>query len=462
MRQRTVIAILSASALFVALGFALLVSGWMNPVFRLGGPFPPSPTPPPTPAAAELPTSLTPKALDTVTFKPGLTTAEIASAWQQVEDEAAEVSWQPWAVVQDADTGETLFDANSATGHTPASTMKTLTAYFALSTLQPDKTLSTGISQVGDELFLWGEGDLLLQEQTGDPQLVNGRAGLLDLSMEASTKLKEQKITEVELVYQDQLFGAPLRNPSWEKQDVANYAGDVAPFALDTGRVEPGGWQFVENSAKEVAEAVAEQLNDQGIKVTAIRPGAVPANAATLASAQSAPLADQIEYMLRVSDNTLAEQHCHLAAATTNSSPSFKDSTTALFDFLKAQGVSVDGLVVADCSGLDGDSKVSAQTLVDVLRTSAASNSSASSLVRLLPVGGLNGTLGGRFAEDAVRGNVVAKTGTLGSVAALSGVLTTASGQNLVFAVGGDNVPDLAGAYIRPYLDAFLLELARF
>ena len=49
-----------------------------------------------------------------------------------------------------------------------------------------------------------------------------------------------------------------------------------------------------------------------------------------------------------------------------------------------------------------------------------------------LPIGGVDGTLSGRMRGTAAEGNVRAKTGTLGSVAALSGYVTTANGKTLI------------------------------
>ena len=52
-----------------------------------------------------------------------------------------------------------------------------------------------------------------------------------------------------------------------------------------------------------------------------------------------------------------------------------------------------------------------------------------------LPVGGVDGTLAGRFADPALKGKVFAKTGTLSEVHGLSGYLVAASGKTLTFSV---------------------------
>ncbi len=52
-----------------------------------------------------------------------------------------------------------------------------------------------------------------------------------------------------------------------------------------------------------------------------------------------------------------------------------------------------------------------------------------------LPIGGVDGTLKNRFRDSAARGNVRAKTGSLGGVSSLSGYVTTRGGRVLTFSI---------------------------
>ena len=81
-------------------------------------------------------------------------------------------------------------------------------------------------------------------------------------------------------------------------------------------------------------------------------------------------------------------------------------------------------------------------------------------MTRFFPVGGFTGTLTDRFDTGSASGNVAAKTGSLGAVATLAGVVTNQSGQTLIFAVGADDVPDDGAGWYRPALDAFVTTLA--
>ena len=97
--------------------------------------------------------------------------------------------------------------------------------------------------------------------------------------------------------------------------------------------------------------------------------------------------------------------------------------------------------------------------LVDALEASLRPGSSSAELLRLLPRGGTVGTLDERFGSPSTAGNLQAKTGSLGSVSSLTGVVTTAGGQQLLFAVGVDNAPGWTGYLARDPIDDFVTSL---
>jgi D-alanyl-D-alanine carboxypeptidase/D-alanyl-D-alanine-endopeptidase (penicillin-binding protein 4) len=69
------------------------------------------------------------------------------------------------------------------------------------------------------------------------------------------------------------------------------------------------------------------------------------------------------------------------------------------------------------------------------LLTYAAKQSWGEAFRTSLPVGGVDGSLAGRFKQALVNGKVFAKTGTLGEARALSGYLVAASGRTVVFSI---------------------------
>lgn len=406
------------------------------------------------------PESWRPRELVSVQSDPedALTPSRVLELWQPFGATAEYEEWTTWGYVIDADTGEVLLDQSGSDPHVPASTMKVLTAMVALDSLPVTETLSTGVSLVESGLYLWGEGDLLLTAGPGEPG-VDGHAGLEDLAALTVKELEEQGLHSVSLTYQTELFDGDKRLAAWREQEVEEYAGDVGPYAIHTGRVAPGVWDFVDDSALEVAESFAGSLAERGIAVTAIMPGETPDDAAPIAEVESAPLFEQIGYLLAVSDNTLAEQYCHLSARAAGATTTFGGSAANLQEQLDDAGLDTGVLVVDDCSGLSLENKIEPRLLVETMAESTRGSSEAQELVRLLPRGGVNGTMTDRFETPLAVRNVQAKTGSLGAVAALAGVATTRSGQNLLFAVGVDDAAEWTAYYAREPMDNFIASL---
>jgi len=94
--------------------------------------------------------------------------------------------------------------------------------------------------------------------------------------------------------------------------------------------------------------------------------------------------------------------------------------------------------VLADGSGLSRMNYVSATMIARIL-TVMARDAGFARLDATLPVAGRDGTLAGRMRGTSAEANVRAKTGTLTSVRALSGYLTTTAGERVVFAAIANN-----------------------
>jgi D-alanyl-D-alanine carboxypeptidase/D-alanyl-D-alanine-endopeptidase (penicillin-binding protein 4) len=111
---------------------------------------------------------------------------------------------------------------------------------------------------------------------------------------------------------------------------------------------------------------------------------------------------------------------------------------------LRRLGVTT-GIRLVDGSGLSPDDAIAPETLVKVIELAMA-RPRLRPLLAGLPVAGFSGTLSAGESVfsgigGAALGSVRAKTGNLGTVTSLSGLVDDKNGQMLVFALMADQVP---------------------
>lgn len=109
--------------------------------------------------------------------------------------------------------------------------------------------------------------------------------------------------------------------------------------------------------------------------------------------------------------------------------------------FLKEAGLSPGTLSLTDGSGLSRNDMVTAEASVRLL-TYMSRHRYASVFRDGLPIAGVDGTLRNRMKGTVAENNLRAKTGSLSSAASLSGYVTTAGGENLVFSIMVNNYPE--------------------
>jgi serine-type D-Ala-D-Ala carboxypeptidase/endopeptidase (penicillin-binding protein 4) len=131
-----------------------------------------------------------------------------------------------------------------------------------------------------------------------------------------------------------------------------------------------------------------------------------------------------------------------------------------LEDFLRAHQVSTTDLLFDEGSGLSRNNLTSANLTVELLKVMAR-HRDAAVFADALPVAGVDGTLRRRMKGTPAEGNVRAKTGTLRWANALSGYVTTAVGERLVFSLYLNRKVPAAGRNNREELDAIAVLLAR-
>ena len=190
-----------------------------------------------------------------------------------------------------------------------------------------------------------------------------------------------------------------------------------------------------------------------------------------IASLQSPPFNLIAAHTLKPSQNlyteiilrTLGKQRTAASAPPTTSISSATDEDTGLEivrDFLHQAGVSDSSLYLSDGSGLSRNDMITANATVQLL-TYMTKHRYFTAFRDALPIAGVDGTLRTRMRGTPAENNVRAKTGSLSSVASLSGYVTSAAGEHFVFSMMLNNYPD-AAALCRDSIDAIAVLLASF
>ena len=355
------------------------------------------------------------------------------------------------AYVVDVVTGEVLLDRDSGGPRTPASVAKLATAAGALVVLGPQTRLQTRTvtgARPGD-VVLVGGGDTTLTVRAPGEGVYPRPASLAELADATVAAMRAEGVGAVTVSVDDSLFDGPAVSPDWEPSYLpAGVVSPVSALTVNGGRVRSGFSRRVADPAVHAGQRLARLLADRGLTVTGevTRTTAAP-GAEQLASVSSPEVATLVESMLATSDNDLAESLLRLAAAGRDQPATFTTGTDVVTDVLAELGVTTDGLLLLDGSGLARGSRMAPETLGELLALAATdSDPRLRSLVTGLPVAGFSGTLADRFGPGgapAGAGFVRAKTGTLTGVASLAGLAASgddAAPRLLAFAVLTDDV----------------------
>jgi D-alanyl-D-alanine carboxypeptidase/D-alanyl-D-alanine-endopeptidase (penicillin-binding protein 4) len=282
----------------------------------------------------------------------------------------------------------------------------------------------------------------------GDPTLDEGDLRLLARDLAA---WGIRRVTG-RVVGDERHFDSRRDAPGWKP----SYLGlESAPLsALSFDDVDARG---VNGSAAAAARAFTDALERRGIEVGG-RPstGRAPADTLPLAQDLSAPLAAIVRTMNRVSDNFISEMLLKELGASVALNGSTTAGARVVADELRAAGVPVAGVRIADGSGLSLLDRLTAQALVAILRAGLDDSEISDAFVTSLAVAGISGTLERRLERRPARGRVIAKTGTTRISSALAGFVR----QRYVFAIIQNGSPVNYWA-ARQAQDRFVTILAR-
>ncbi|MGN9910699.1 D-alanyl-D-alanine carboxypeptidase/D-alanyl-D-alanine endopeptidase [Phytohabitans sp. LJ34] len=375
--------------------------------------------------------------------------------------------------VVDAATGDQLYSRGPDVPTTPASTTKLATAAAVLATRGPAYRIPTRVvaGAKPGEVVIIGGGDATLS--AGATGTYAGAGRLDQLAKQVKTALGGAAPTRV--VVDSTLFTGPAFEPSWDP-DVPTGGFGAATTALMTNgaRVNPkithGYAERYSQPDLAAGQAFARAL---GLKASAVTRGKAPAGAPGAADAtatpspettqaaagtapapgtelgkvESPPILRLVEIMLVDSDNVVAESLARQVALAKDLPASYAGGAAATKAVLADLGLPAAEIALSDGSGLSRKNRLTPSVLTGVLRLAASgSHPEVAGLLAGLPVGAWSGTLRERYRNPAADGKVGAgvvraKTGTLAGVNAISGVVTTADGRLLAFAVLADKVP---------------------
>jgi D-alanyl-D-alanine carboxypeptidase/D-alanyl-D-alanine-endopeptidase (penicillin-binding protein 4) len=375
-------------------------------------------------------------------------------------------------MVADGSTGEVLGSSSPDKLMTPASTQKLFTGVAALSSIEGATLDTRAVLADDDTVVLVGGGDMMLAEGEGNPDAVNGRAGLADLARQVAAKVKVTGTTEVRVALDDTLFTGDDIAPTVASPDIAaGYVAPVSSVAINVGLLSDG---YTDNGprasdpGKYAAEQFSAALEAEGLQTSgAVVNETAPDDAQVLGEVSSAPLAEVVGFAMQYSDNTITEVLGRLVAVDAGLPGSNDGATQAVIAGARTLGIDMTGARLRDCSGLGDGSYLSSQQLVDLLgiMIDPAYPELRSEAVGM-PIAGLSGTLdssAGRFTgTNAARGLARAKTGSLPKVRALAGTVVTADNRLLVFSILADSIPADGTVGATQIYDGFVGDLAAY
>lgn len=365
--------------------------------------------------------------------------------------------------VVDANTGQVLYERAATEMITPASNTKLVTAAAVLSTRGPDYRITTRVVAGANpgEVVLIGAGDATLgvtkeKYYAGAPQLD-------DLAAQVKKAMGDTPITKV--ILDGSLFPGPVTAPTWSPDAAKGNVSKIPALMINGARTglkdRKTPFDRYSDPERAAGDAFAKLL---GVPTRAVAKGKAPAATggqvassssaapsaaagppapgAELGAVRSAPLLRQVEQMLIESDNTLAETLARQVALAKGKPASFAGAAEALEEVVAELGLDAAQSTLHDGSGMSAANKLTPRILTSLLVKAYAGGTVLGDFFNGLPVGGWSGTMTERFLKSTTGFGVVrAKSGTLNGVNSLSGVVETAEGRLLAFAVLADEVP---------------------
>ena len=388
--------------------------------------------------------------------------------------------------VADVTTGQALYGNGEDAPTVPASVTKLATAVTVLAARGPGYRIPTRAvagPNPGEVVIVGGGDPTLAVDKDG---FYPGAARLDALAAQVRTALGGTAPTKV--IVDSSLFSGPVYGPGWDPDiPTGGFGAAITALMTDGARRDPEAARKTFDDTHGAAERVPQPdltagrqfakllgLSGDAAEVKAgtapAAPGAsaaagAPAPGTELGKVESLPMVRLVDIMISDSDNVIAEALARQVALAREKPASFAGGAAATDAVIGQLGLPAEEISLADGSGLSRTNRISPSLLTDLL--TLAGNGSHPELAAIfggLPVGGWSGTLNDRYEAAATKagaGVVRAKTGTLTGVNAIAGLVTTADGRLLTFAVLTDRAPAGTLDETRQALDRITSAMAR-
>lgn len=358
-------------------------------------------------------------------------------------------------LIIDPAAGDTIYSHNAGKLFVPASNQKILTGTVALAQLGPEYRYRTTFVTHGriDNGML--DGDLIVIGR-GDPTVsdrVKGNA--MTFLQSVADSLSAHGIRRITgavrpggNAFPDSVYGY-----GWEWDDLrGESAAPVDELELNEGMVRSAARINGRDTIVAVAtnspttaylDAVTQALTSRGVVIDHPQPGPMDdlsVRSDTLYAFSSPPLREILKPFLKPSQNQIGEALIKTLGLEKTGVGIADSGAVVIRRQLAAWGIDSTSTVVYDGSGMSRHDLVTPEAIVKIL-VAIQRDPAYSAFYDALPIAGIDGTIRTRMVGTPAANNIRAKTGALEFVRSLSGYVTTAAGEKLVFSMLSNHYP---------------------
>ena len=323
-----------------------------------------------------------------------------------------------WSVTVADPRGQLLADVNGTRPRVPASNQKLVSTAFALDRLGPNFRLNTQLWRLSDgTLRLTGQGD----PDLALPQLQRFARLALSANPSPGQPLRLQLAEEASQAWWPRGWAYGDRGTA--------YGPPITRLAVTSNVID----EAVLNPPSRLRTLLDRAFRQQGGQaelslVSAQAP--LPRDAVLLHEEPSTTMHGLLSLANTESHNFTAEVLLRAAAGTWN----LDEAARIQADWLRSQGLPMQGVRIGDGSGLDRSNRTTSRFLTALLLR-MDQHPYGRDYISSMAIAGQRGTLRNLYNGTSLDGALFAKTGTLSGVRAISGVLQTREGPRYVSAI---------------------------